>query len=72
MKPMHSTDEPIDQQLDAPGGLRLAATSTGAAPPSSPMAPAETRPESNHLVDYLKILHKRRWTAGTAFLIVLA
>src|SRR5687768_8801600 len=23
-----------------------------------------------HLVDYLRILHKRRWTAATAFLIV--
>ena len=25
-----------------------------------------------HLTDYLKVLHKRRWTAATAFLVVLA
>ena len=27
--------------------------------------------EAGHLLDYLRVLHKRRWTAATAFLVVL-
>jgi polysaccharide biosynthesis transport protein len=31
---------------------------------------AEREADAAHLLDYLKILHKRRWTAATAFLVV--
>jgi succinoglycan biosynthesis transport protein ExoP len=68
---MTTSDEPIGQQPEPTGELRLAATSPGpAAPPPAP--PAETRSDAGHLVDYVRILYKRRWTAGTVFLIVLA
>jgi polysaccharide biosynthesis transport protein len=60
--------------------LRLAtpARPRQAAPPpvsSAGLGPAaERQPEMEadaaHLLDYLKILHKRRWTAATAFLVV--
>jgi succinoglycan biosynthesis transport protein ExoP len=71
---MQTSDESIEQQPGTPGVLRLA--SSGAAAPAAPPPPPplafETRPDGGHLLDYLRILHKRRWTAGTAFLIVLA
>ena len=61
--------------------LRLAAQNRGAAtphpaPPPAPAAPAfapvlETAAEP-HLTDYLRVLHKRRFTAVTAFLLVMA
>jgi len=50
--------------------LRLAASGTPVAavqPVVHPDVGAE-----GHLLDYVKILYKRRWTAGTAFLVVLA
>ena len=33
--------------------------------------PAESQAGYGHLVDYLRVLHKRRWTAATAFLLVV-
>src|SRR5690242_18955900 len=45
----------------------------GKAPDAAPAAAPATMdlPESGHLVDYLRVLYKRRWTAATAFLLVL-
>jgi polysaccharide biosynthesis transport protein len=37
---------------------------------AAPSAAAESEAAAGHLLDYLKILHKRRWTAATAFLVV--
>ena len=41
--------------------------------PSSPASSAthSRSLEAGHLLDYLRVLHKRRWTAATAFLVVL-
>ena len=63
--------------------LRLAAQNGRAAAPAAPQAPMSVAPPpaaapqqvaiaEPHLTDYLKVLHKRRWTAATAFLLVLA
>ena len=56
---------PIEPQ-DSPRLLRLA-------PPGPPLERRHVEPSGDygHLVDYVRILHKRRWTAVTAFLIVL-
>ena len=66
------------------GSLRLA-VGTGR-PPQEAQSSAPQRPavqaaapaptprdstDSGHLLDYLKVLHKRRWTAATAFLLVV-
>jgi capsular exopolysaccharide synthesis family protein len=43
------------------------------APPApAPFVPSQEVAPAPHLTDYLKVLHKRRWTAATAFLVVLA
>ncbi|MGE5243071.1 MAG: GumC family protein [Betaproteobacteria bacterium] len=68
---MQTHDEPVGQQPESQGHLRLAATSA-AAPAPAPVLQSEGQPDGGHLLDYVRILHKRRWTAGTAFLIVLA
>ena len=63
--------------------LRLAQNRRAASPaapallPQAPApAPAAATHEAGfgapHLTDYFKVLHKRRWTAATAFLLVLA
>jgi capsular exopolysaccharide synthesis family protein len=61
--------------VEAPGPLRLATSARPAQPPGSQAAaPATTRrdwTDMGHLVDYLKVLHKRRWTAATSFLLVV-
>ena len=72
------------QTPESHGSLRLA-VGTGRPPqqaqPSAPQRPA-VQPSSpaptprdwtdgGHLLDYLKVLHKRRWTAATAFLLVV-
>jgi len=72
------------QAAEPHGSLRLA-VGTGrppqqAQPPAAPRAaaqpssPAPTQRDwttDGHLLDYLKVLHKRRWTATTAFLLVV-
>jgi succinoglycan biosynthesis transport protein ExoP len=65
----------LGKTADTPGPLRLA---TSARPPQpagpQPVASATTRrdwADMGHLVDYLKVLHKRRWTAATSFLLVV-
>lgn len=68
---MQTSDEPIGQQPESQGKLRLAATSAGT-PAAAPLLQSDGRPDGGHLLDYVRILYKRRWTAGTAFLIVLA
>ena len=57
----------FDHQADPARHLRLAAA------PGRPVdaPPVEMRTDYGHLVDYLRVLHKRRWTAATAFLLVL-
>ena len=50
--------------------LRLAASGTPVAA-VQPVVHPDVGSEG-HLLDYVKILYKRRWTAGTAFLVVLA
>ena len=73
---------PLDQHRQPK--LRLAAQNRRAASPAGPtfpaqgsaLAPAAAPTEAGvgapHLTDYFKVLHKRRWTAATAFLLVLA
>ncbi len=39
--------------------------------PSSPAPTPQDWTDGGHLLDYLKVLHKRRWTAATAFLLVV-
>src|SRR5262245_41503686 len=57
--------------------LRLAVTGKSAQEPQgglatqAGMAPTLEVPEGAHLVDYLRVLYKRRWAAATAFLLVL-
>jgi capsular exopolysaccharide synthesis family protein len=67
----------LGSDTDPQRHLRLAATGRPeqAPRPAAPQAsPPARQPElaaaDGHLVDYLKVLHKRRWTAATAFLIV--
>jgi succinoglycan biosynthesis transport protein ExoP len=68
---MHTDDDKRLGQPEPANVLRLAAS---AAPPTA--APANVHTDrgvdGGHLLDYVRILYKRRWTAGTAFLIVLA
>ena len=72
---------PLDQRGQPK--LRLAQNRRAASPaapallPQAPApAPAAATHEAGfgapHLTDYFKVLHKRRWTAATAFLLVLA
>ena len=68
---MQIRDEPNGQQPEPQSTLRLA-TNGPTAPAPQPMMHADTGSDEGHLLDYLRVLHKRRWTAGTAFLIVLA
>jgi succinoglycan biosynthesis transport protein ExoP len=65
------------RELESQRSLRLAATGHHlpqmSQEPSSPASSAtQSRSlEAGHLLDYLRVLHKRRWTAATAFLVVL-
>ncbi len=56
---------PIEPQ-GSPRLLRLAPPG-----PQADRRPADPAADAGHLVDYLRILHKRRWTALSAFLIVV-
>jgi capsular exopolysaccharide synthesis family protein len=61
-------DQPdVDTQRDS-RHLRLA--SVGSHRPIDAVQ-VETPAGQGHLVDYLRVLHKRRWTAATAFLLVV-
>src|SRR5438093_5013021 len=68
---METSDQPAGQQPDPQGNLRLA-TTVKAVPVPQPVRQMEPTSDGGHLLDYLRVLHKRRWTAGTAFLLVLA
>lgn len=63
-------------ERDAQPVLRLATPGRPPQPPP-PASQSEAAPtagdafDAGHLIDYLKILHKRRWTAATVFLVVL-
>ena len=62
--------------------LRLAAQGDRVQAPARPVQPAaggrrcrfrwRRRPPTPHLIDYVKVLYKRRWTAATVFLLVMA
>src|SRR5947207_1072984 len=69
---MATSDEPIEQKSEPQRNLRLAAAAKDPLPAPQRSPHAEVTPESGHLLDYVRLLHKRRWTAGTAFLLVLA
>ena len=68
---MQINDKANEQQPEPQSTLRLATSGPGA-PAVQPTIPADMVSDRGHLVDYLRVLHKRRWTAVTAFLIVLA
>ena len=61
-------------ETEAQRPLRLATASralqAGGASSPALSKPAGT-PDAGHLFDYLRVLHKRRWTAATTFLVVL-
>jgi polysaccharide biosynthesis transport protein len=57
---------PRELRLAAPARPPQAAPATGA-PTAAPGRP----PEGHHLIDYLKVLHKRRWAAASAYAVVL-
>src|SRR5262249_24573742 len=66
------------RELESQRSLRLAATGRHARKPQEPSSPVASAThshgrslEAGHLLDYLRVLHKRRWTAATAFLVVL-
>jgi capsular exopolysaccharide synthesis family protein len=61
-------------RLAAPGGRPEAPARPGqpAAPASAPLAAAEMSRAAPHLTDYVRVLYKRRWTAATVFLLVMA
>jgi polysaccharide biosynthesis transport protein len=68
----------LEHESESPRGLRLASATRGrrteptpAPPPASQAAAPRESTDAPHLVDYLKVLHKRRWTAATALLVVL-
>src|SRR6059058_4471420 len=69
---MATSDEPIGQQAEPQRNLRLAAATKDASPAPRRSGHTDVAPEGSHLLDYVRLLHKRRWTAGTAFLLVLA
>ncbi|HVH25593.1 MAG TPA: polysaccharide biosynthesis tyrosine autokinase [Vicinamibacterales bacterium] len=59
-----------EHQSESPRHLRLAVAPRSAqAAPSAP--PVEQAEAGGHLLDYVRVLHKRRWTAATAFLLVV-
>ena len=66
------------QDSDGQPRLRLAQSRRAAVPaapqvPAAPtFVPSQEVANAPHLTDYLKVLHKRRWTAATAFLLVMA
>jgi polysaccharide biosynthesis transport protein len=55
------------QQQTAPAVAKEAVPAAAGFVPQNVTSVAET-----HLVDYIKVLYKRRWTAATAFVLVLA
>jgi succinoglycan biosynthesis transport protein ExoP len=64
------SDNGIEEPGQSQPTLRLAASTR---PPTvAPPLAIEGRQQIGNLVDYLRVLHKRRWTAATAFLIILA
>jgi capsular exopolysaccharide synthesis family protein len=70
-----SDDMDFDQQPEGRSGLRLAARNVQTAPEAGPMPQAVQHDsgqqgEEPHLLDYVKVLVKRRWTAATAFVLV--
>jgi capsular exopolysaccharide synthesis family protein len=59
-----------EQQSETQRHLRLAATTRQVQPPQT-APPLDPPSDAVHLLDYLRVLHKRRWTALTAFVLVL-
>ncbi|HEX7138343.1 MAG TPA: polysaccharide biosynthesis tyrosine autokinase [Vicinamibacterales bacterium] len=67
---MHTDEDLSARQPESSNVLRLASSGTPATA-AQPTAPSDVGADG-HLLDYVRILYKRRWTAGTAFLVVLA
>jgi exopolysaccharide transport family protein len=65
-----SDDVNLGNPADPQRHLRLAPPGRPAQGTPAAAPPVELAAEGGHLVDYLKVLHKRRWTAATAFLVV--
>src|SRR5215510_1495847 len=68
---METSDQATRQQPESQRNLRLAATAKPG-PAVQPVPQTDATADGGHILDYVRVLHKRRWTAGTAFLIVLA
>src|SRR5262245_42851208 len=68
---METSDQATRQQPESQRNLRLAATAKPG-PAVQPVPQTDPTADGGHILDYVRVLHKRRWTAGTAFLIVLA
>jgi capsular exopolysaccharide synthesis family protein len=68
---IHDSDGQPRLRLAAQG-RRAPAPAAAQVPAPPPFVPSHDVADSPHLTDYLKVLHKRRWTASTAFLLVLA
>jgi succinoglycan biosynthesis transport protein ExoP len=58
-------------RLAAPQGTRAQAPASPAPPQSAPAAADPPAVAEAHLTDYVRVLYKRRWTAATAFLLVM-
>jgi len=68
---MQTSDQPNGtQQSDTQRHLRLAAPARQAQTPPTALQ-RETPIDGGHVLDYVRVLHKRRWTAATAFVLVL-
>lgn len=67
---------PMAPESQRPLRLATAARAPQAAPGPVSQSPSPSTlpgwaPDAGHLFDYLRVLHKRRWTAATTFLVVL-
>jgi uncharacterized protein involved in exopolysaccharide biosynthesis len=67
---METSEHTMGDGADSGRTLKLAPMSKGEGA-AAPAPMSTDLPEGVHLVDYLKVLYKRRWAAGTAFLLVL-
>ena len=66
------TDDPFDAPAGTPAQPDQELAAGPAVPPRHRLGRSELIGEAEvHLLDYLKVIHKRRWTAATAFLIVV-
>lgn len=63
-------DSSPDPKRDPPGATRIRGEQEGHSATASPVQPKEDEDEAGHLLDYVKVLHRRRRTVLTAFALV--